>query len=227
MGVGANKKHLLERAMRYSLKWGLLGMAYVALAGAAFGQGHWAYADLLWLATFGAICLAMLIAIFGTGARRAGGVGFALFALALAMCMQFAPDSIPTRRMFLAAELRSLAAAEASAPYAQYRVDAPGTLVPPVATGYPAPYYAPTTIALAQPPVAVAFPSGVVEAPIFTKMRAANSLGVMFTGIVGCWLGIAAFRRQQKEVEVRESAASEPKTELMKNRRLDNRPVAT
>ena len=214
--------------MRYSLKWGLLGMAYVALAAAAFGQGHWAYADLLWLATFGAICLAMLIAIFGTGAKRAGGVGFALFALALAMCMQFAPDSIPTRRIFLAAELRSYASVQASTPaYAQYRVAPPATLSNPVATGYSQPYYPGDPFALSPQPVPVAFPSGMVEPPINTKLRAANSLGVMLAGIVGCWLGIATYRRQQKEVEVREAAASEPKTELMKNRRLDNRPAAT
>lgn len=214
--------------MRYSLKWGLLGMAYVALAAAAFGQGHWAYADLLWLATFGAICLAMLIAIFSTGARRAGGVGFALFAFALAMCMQFAPDSIPTRRIFLAAELRSYASVQAYAPpYAGYRVAPPVTVTAPALPTNQPSYYPPPQIVMAAQPVPVAFPSGMVEPPINTKMRAANSLGVMVAGIVGCWLGIAAFRRQQQEVEVCESAASEPKTELIKNRRLDNRPVAT
>lgn len=214
--------------MRYSLKWGLVGMAYAALAAAAFGQGHWAYADLLWLATFGAICLAMLIAIFGTGARRAGGVGFALFALALAICMQFAPDSIPTRRIFLAAELRSYASVQASTPpYAQYRMAPPATpSAPALPTNQPY-YYPPPQVVMAAQPVPVAFPSGMVEPPINTKLRAANSLGVMVAGIVGCWLGIAAFRRQPKEVAVRESAASEPKTELTKNRRLDNRPVAT
>ena len=214
--------------MRYSLKWGLLGMAYVALAAAAFGQGHWAYADLLWLATFGAICLAMLIAIFSTGARRAGGVGFVLFALALAMCMQFAPDSIPTRRIFLAAELRSYASVQASAPpYAGYRVAPPATLSNPVVSGYSQPYYPGDPFALGTQPLLAPLPSGMVELPINTKLRAANSLGVMVAGIVGCWLGIAAFRRQRQEAEVRESAASEPKTELTKNRRLDNRPVAT
>lgn len=213
--------------MRYSLKWGLLGMAYVALAAAAFGQGHWAYADLLWLATFGAICLAMLIAIFGTGARRAGGVGFVLFALALAICMQFAPDSIPTRRIFLAAELSSYASAQPANPYPQYRVALPATPSAPVLPTNQPYYYPPPQVVMAAQPVPVAFPSGMVEPPINTKLRAANSLGVMLAGIVGCWLGIAAFRRQQKEVEVREAAASEPKTELVKNRRLDNRPVAT
>ena len=214
--------------MRYSLKWGLLGMAYFALAAAAFGQGHWAYADLLWLATFGAICLAMLIAIFGTGARRAGGVGFALFALALTICMQFAPDSIPTRRIFLAAELRSYASVQSATPqYAQYRVAPPATVSAPVMPGSPTPYYAPSTIVMAAQPMLAPLPSGMVEPPINTKLRAANSLGVMLSGIVGCWLGIAAFRRQPKEVEVREAETIEPKTELIKNRRLDNRPVAT
>lgn len=217
--------------MRYSLKWGLMGMAYVALAAAAFGQGHWAYADLLWLATFGAICLAILIAILGTGARRAGGVGFAIFALALAMCMQFAPDSLPTRRIFLAAELRSYASVQPSTPYAQYRVAAPANLSAPAVPGYSAPYYPPTppptTIALAPQPVPVAFPSGMVEPPINTKLRAANSLGVMLAGIVGCWLGIAAFRRQQEKTGTRESEASESEIQTTKHRRLDNRPLAT
>ena len=34
--------------MRFSLKWILAGMVYVAIAAAAFGRGQWYYADAVW-----------------------------------------------------------------------------------------------------------------------------------------------------------------------------------
>jgi hypothetical protein len=208
--------------MRFSLKWGLLGMAYVAVAAAAFGQGHWVYADLLWLATFVAVCLAILTAIFGSGPRRGGAAGFALFALALAACAQFAPESIPTRRILLAT---------GQSPYHIYSPVAtpyyPTPAAPQVVFSAPAmpansSRYAPPTIAVAPPPVPVAFPVEPVELPFNSKLRAANSLAAMLVGLTGCWLGIAAFRRRQAA-----KVASETVEPMAKFQRLDKRPVAT
>ena len=46
--------------MRYSMKWILAAMVYVAIAAAAFSQDTWVYADLLWLAAFVAFGYAFL-----------------------------------------------------------------------------------------------------------------------------------------------------------------------
>jgi hypothetical protein len=210
--------------MRFSLKWGLLGMAYVAVAAAAFGQGHWVYADLLWLATFLAVCLAAMTVIFGKGTRRAGAAGFALFALALAACAQFAPDSIPTKRILLAAGQSQYQYYPVSNPYMQYMqapVASAATVVAPPVTVYSAPN-APAPLSVAPTPVPVAFPIEPVELPFNSKLRAANSLVAMIVGLAGCWIGSAAFRRQQANSFVAEAAAP-----LAKNHRLDNRPLAT
>ncbi len=207
--------------MRFSLKWVLLGMAYVAVAAAAFGQGHWVYADLLWLATFCAICLATLTVIFGKGARRAGAAGFALFALALAACAQFAPDSIPTKRILLTAGQSPYQYYPLSNPYMQPPLASTARTAAPAVMVYPSPY-APAPVVGAPTPVPVAIPIEPVELPFNSKLRAANSLVAMLVGLAGCWLGLAAFRRQQANISVAEAAAP-----LAKNHRLDNRPLVT
>ena len=103
--MATTTKGCWSEAMRFSLKWGLFGMAYVAVAAAALSQDHWAYADLLWLATFLAICWAIVTAIFSNGSRRAAAIGFALFAIGFVACSHVAEQSIPTRRILLAAGL--------------------------------------------------------------------------------------------------------------------------
>lgn len=84
---------------RFSLKWLLVGTVYVALAAAAFAQGQWGYADLLWAATFLAVAYAVTAAIVARGRRQAAAAGFSVAAALLVLCVQFAPETLATARL--------------------------------------------------------------------------------------------------------------------------------
>ena len=85
--------------MRYSMKWILAAMVYVAIATAAFSQPGWVYADLLWLATFVAIIYAGLLICTARESRRVCAIGFVFAAAGFLTCLQFAPASLPTARL--------------------------------------------------------------------------------------------------------------------------------
>jgi hypothetical protein len=187
--------------MRFSLKWVLFGMAYVALTAAALTQDQWAYADLLWLTTFLAICWAIVTAIFSNGSRRAAAIGFAIFAVGFAACAQVAETSIPTRRFLLAAGVPEYPFIQPSpyqpSPvlYATPQLAPPTTFSPsnsnPIAV-QPVPAYAPpSTVSV------VTFASSPIELPFISKVRAANSFSSMFLGLIGAWLAAAAYRRHR------------------------------
>ena len=190
--------------MRFSLKWVLFGMAYVAVAAAAFSQVHWVYADLLWCAAFLAICYALLIAATAPGAKRIVAAGFAIFALAFALCAQFAGETTPTRRLLLAAGVEEWA----SYPPLTVSGTSPGTL--PIATAAQAYSYAipasPTSPQAAVGTIAVqpALPftvSAPIEMPFASKLRAANAVGAMLLGLIGAWLAAVACRRRRLNSE--------------------------
>jgi hypothetical protein len=186
--------------MRFSLKWGLFGMAYVAVAAAALSQEHWAYADLLWLATFLAVCVSILTAIFGSGSRRATAIGFALFACGFAVCAQFASQSIPTRRILLAAGVPEYTLYQpAPAIYSSPQPALSATYSTQTINSYPLPGQSAPATAYAPipaPPI-VAFAASPVELPFISKVRATNSISSMLLGLVGAWLAAAAYRRHR------------------------------
>ena len=182
--------------MQFSMKWVLLGMAYVAVAAAAFSQGHWVYADLLWCGAFLAVCFAILAIGISTGVRRAAAAGFALFALAFALCVQVAPGSVPTKRILSAAVVQ------------EFPVYYPPPMpVPPVASPV-FPQVAEQTIdtfldsqvappTMIAPTMAYAAPRLLIEQPFSSKLRAANAVGAMLFGLIGGWLAAMTFRRQR------------------------------
>ncbi|MBA4105561.1 MAG: hypothetical protein C0485_07360 [Pirellula sp.] len=184
--------------MRFSLKWGLLGMAYVAVAAAALTQDHWAYADLLWLATFVAICMAIQSAILSSGSRRAMATGFALFALGFAACAQFAEHSIPTRRLLLAAGVPEYPNYQPVLnPYAVRPAPVTATFSAPTINSYPMPTQM-APVAMPPAPISVVtLSSSPSELPFTSKVRAANAVGSMILGLLGGWLAAAAFRRHR------------------------------
>lgn len=185
--------------MRFSLKWGLLGMAYVAVAAAALTQDHWAYADLLWLVTFVAICMAIQSAIFSSGSRRAMATGFALFALGFAACAQFAEQSIPTRRILLAAGVPEYPNYQPMwNPYAVNPPQTTATFVAPAPiNSYPMPAPAISNPVPPTPISVVTIAPSPLELPFTSKVRAANAVGSMILGLLGAWLAAAAFRRHR------------------------------
>lgn len=186
--------------MQFSMKWVLLGMAYVAVAAAAFSQGHWVYADLLWCATFLATCYALLTAVTSNGAKLAIAAGFAIFALAFTLCAQFADGTTPTRRLLLAAGVEewssyppSISSAVSGSSYWARVTSSAQTYsypITPPTLNAPAPV---GTIAL-QPALSanIAPP---IEMPFTSKLRAANAVGSMLLGLIGGAWAAAAFRR--------------------------------
>jgi hypothetical protein len=183
--------------MQFSMKWVLLGMAYVAVAAAAFSQGHWVYADLLWGATFLAVCFAVLTIGMSTGVQRAAAAGFALFALAFALCLQVAPGAVPTKRILSATVVQEFPA--------YYPPPMP---VPTVAAAPVLPPATEQTIdtfldfqvaqpAAMAPMTAYAPPRLLIEQPFSSKLRAANAVSAMLFGLAGGFLGAMVFRRQR------------------------------
>jgi hypothetical protein len=67
--------------VRFSLKWILAAMVYVAIAAAALGTGKWHFADVLWILTLLAVGYAILVAAFATGRRRVLSAGFAVLSV--------------------------------------------------------------------------------------------------------------------------------------------------
>ena len=88
--------------MRYSMKWILAAMVYVAIAAAAFSQPGWVYADLLWLATFLAFSYAIIVAWLIPGAARARAGGFVIVAACFVTCLHLSPVDVPARRILAA-----------------------------------------------------------------------------------------------------------------------------
>jgi hypothetical protein len=183
---------------RFSMKWLLAGMVYVALVAAALSQPGWAWADALWVVSFLAVCYAGLLAIYTVGARRARTVGFLTASLAMVAAMHFAPQSVPVGRI-----VEALAPAP-SLPTIQPRVV------------YPAPAYsAPTPTAPGNSSgwvVPVPYPQGMVSTsggvstggyynplPVLNlqtyRYRAGSALAVMLAGVAGGVLGAVAYRQ--------------------------------
>jgi hypothetical protein len=82
--------------MRFSLKWLLAVMAYVALAVVALDsqQPYLGYA--LWLATLGTIVYALTLAFLADGARKGMAIGFVASAICYALGMQLAGVYMPS-----------------------------------------------------------------------------------------------------------------------------------
>jgi len=188
--------------MQFSLKWILVGVVYVAVAAAAFSQGSWHYADLLWAASLLALVFAALIAFLGSGKGRVAGTGFLLASLAYVACVAFGQfsgsDVVPTKRWLVAAgydpntgtlfPLSSFASPPTATLQSSASVFYPNQL--PTSAPSPSAYSLTLTPSAVQPPVPV---SAVAAFGIY--VRAANAVSMMLFGALGALLGLVAFKR--------------------------------
>jgi hypothetical protein len=192
--------------MRFSIRWALAGVAYAAVSAAAFATGHWAYAAVMWAAAFLAIAYALPLAIFARGRRQGAATGFAIGALLLALCVQFAQGTVPTGRIVAAAFPPQVMPIPAASPY--YAPPLPATVAAgnpslvvqpaaPVPAYAPAPMAAPSRAWTAYPTPTLAINSYDYEEQLAARNRAANALAVMIAGLAGSLLGVAAYRRGQ------------------------------
>jgi hypothetical protein len=204
--------------MRFSLKWILVGVTYVAVAAAAFSQTTWVYADVLWAASLLAVVYAALVAAFARGRRQVAAAGFVVASVGFLVCLHFANNSVPTLRLLAAAGVGQNTMnpnVYAARPIVRPQ---PVTITTPtpngptqtvqyveveeVAVASPTPAYRPTpTPALtvgqwmAQPRVAP--PTPYVDFSIY--VRAGNAVGMLLFGGLGCVLGLAAHKATRRE----------------------------
>jgi hypothetical protein len=88
--------------IRFSMKWLLAGVVYVAVAATAFTQAERGWGDALWVISHLAICYAAGLAIYGAGVRSARGLGFLMGSLALVITLEVSPDRVPVVRIIAA-----------------------------------------------------------------------------------------------------------------------------
>jgi hypothetical protein len=92
-------RYIAPMRFRFSMKWLLAAMVYVALVAAAFTRaGSW-WADGLWLVSFLAIVYSCGVVIYAEGARRARAGGFLIGAIALLIARLLGPGSTPVGRI--------------------------------------------------------------------------------------------------------------------------------
>jgi hypothetical protein len=210
--------------MQFSLKWILAGMAYAAVAAAAFSQQTWVYADILWAIGLLAVVYGGLVGIFARGRRQAAAAGFVVGSLAFAACVFAGSSSVPTHRILTAAGLGpdSVAptayAATYSSPSNVRVVSQPVTVARmtsngPVEETRIQEYVVRTPATSAQPipapMLAAPAPAPVYRPPMIWDfsmyIRAGNAVGAMLFGGIGMALGLAAYKAAR-----RDAATSQP-----------------
>ena len=197
--------------MRFSLKWILAAVAYVAIAAAAFSQQSWVYADILWAVSLLTIVFAALMAFLARGKSRAAAAGFLAASICYLACLAFGQitrnDVVPTKRLLIASGYapNSPWATFTGFPTPTAAFAAPATSsnlwqAAPVASQpllQAAPAASPYTLSIASPTATIAaapMPVPVV-ADFAMYVRAANSVGMMFFGVLGIVVGLFAFKR--------------------------------
>jgi hypothetical protein len=95
--------------VRFSLKWILAGMVYVAIAAAAIARGEWYYADVVLGLTIVGLTFAVVTAIYSRGKRQACAVGFTVGCASFLGYLQFGGQTSPAWRLIEAAGLDKVA----------------------------------------------------------------------------------------------------------------------
>lgn len=85
--------------MRFSLKWALAAMAYVALAATAYAKESTFGIDVLWTITILAFCYSLIALGVMQGESKARARGFAVLCGAYFACVYFAPHKLPSAHL--------------------------------------------------------------------------------------------------------------------------------
>jgi hypothetical protein len=184
--------------MRFSLKWILVAVVYVAVAAAAFSQQSWVYADILWAVSFLAVVFAAMMAFLAHGKSRIAAAGFLLASVCYLTCLAFGQISgsevVPTRRWLMAAgydpNVATINPIGAAGGASSYQNSAWVTYPLPSAYSLTA---TAGTLALAGSPQPV-IPSP-PTADFGMYVRAANAVGMMAFGGLGVIIGLFALKR--------------------------------
>jgi hypothetical protein len=149
--------------MRFSIRWMLALVAYVALVTTAIATGSYLLADVVWGLTLVAVCYAMVVAWVDRGRRQAMAVGFVIMAALHVAGLYVVPNRVPAARAFVAT--------------GYYLSDSDGEV-------YVYEMTRPGTYQIA--------PGGQ------STLRVANAIVTLVAGVVGCFVGRAAYRGQSR-----------------------------
>jgi hypothetical protein len=203
--------------MRFSLKWILAGVAYVAIAAAAFSQTTWVYADILWAASLLAVVYAALISVFLRGRRQLAAAGFVVASFCFLLCLTLGGDSVPTRRLLVAAgvgQSGQTVAASAAPASGTWALVASGTTPPrwigsstlsstmgasappnPSVTAPTGPSFMSSGVnAVAVPGLPPLAAAVVPPVDYGIYVRAGNAVGMMLIGLMGSLVGLLGYR---------------------------------
>jgi hypothetical protein len=161
--------------VRFSLKWILAGMVYVAIAATAVARGQWYLADLALALTFAMLSFVALMAIYTRGKRQACALGFLVGCAYFLGYLEFSSQSSLTFRWLRACGL-----------------DNSGPMTPPAALSADDPFGAPT------PQIVQPDPQTAVE-QLDARLRAANAVATLAFGLTGSLVGLMAFRASAVE----------------------------
>src|SRR6476620_11360185 len=89
--------------MRFSMRWLMAGMAYIALLAAAVGTRALVFMDLVWCVTLLAVCYATVVAIIDRGKRQAMAIGFVALSSIYILGSYVHPESTPAMWLYHAA----------------------------------------------------------------------------------------------------------------------------
>jgi hypothetical protein len=90
--------------VRFSLKWILAGMVYVAMAAAAYSRHETFFLIVLWLLTLAVVVHAIRAAVIARGRQRMLAASFAIAATVYLGCLAFVDENeMPMTRLLTAA----------------------------------------------------------------------------------------------------------------------------
>jgi hypothetical protein len=157
--------------MRFSIRWMLLGMAYVALVATAVSTHIAFLEDSVWIVTWLVLAYAAVVAVIDIGKRRAMAVGFVTLAAIHVACLNLAPRNAPVRWVREVTE------------YVVETISGKNRYQP--GGRYATPSTTPTVITSFTRPSARS-----------SNPDPMNGVVTLAAGLIGCWIGLIAWKQR-------------------------------
>jgi hypothetical protein len=159
--------------MRYSIRWMLGAMAYVALIAAAISTASEFLADIVWAVSLVALGYGIVVASVAHGKRRAMAIGFVALSITNVVGLYLKPYRLPAVRLLYVLG---------------YSMQSDGDIY--VRTGQP-PMGSP--LGLSTPMTRRKVAGGMAVS------RTVHGVETMVAGLVGCLIGALAYRHSSEE----------------------------
>jgi hypothetical protein len=179
--------------VRFSLKWILAGMAYAAIAAAAFARGEWWYADALCVLTLLAFVYAVLVTAFARGRRQIAAAGFVVGCVCLVLGIVFGGNCVPTERWLIASGVGQKAPTTTSLEAANVEVQLLTVRFQQARSTWDQ--------VLAAKSRQQELQLQAVSIALAVYRRAANAVATLGFGLMGSLMGLMAFRAARRDAQ--------------------------